>query len=313
MNSAGYGMIGAVVKGSLLTLALFLLYSTIPLLGAFAGVLVPFPCIYYSLKYGRVIGYAIVLMMVLFLAVLNQYSLFPYLILGGICSLVLPEFLGRGQGSTQALFLTVGLNACLAAGFTLAAITLFNVDVDAQVRRIIHEAMIQVGETYRQSGISGKELQALEDGLKLFENSFVKLYPSFVIILFWVIAGINVVLLKKVSVSLGKEISFDSFTQYRNPDSLVWLLILAGFTLLVDNPVLSNIAQNVLFLLYFLYLVQGLAICGWISKKKKFPRALQVVFFVLLAVQPLLTAIVAVFGLTDLWASFRMQKNNENL
>ena len=268
MNSAGYGMIGAVVKGSLLTLALFLLYSTIPLLGAFAGVFVPFPCIYYSLKYGRVTGYAIVLMMVLFLAVLNQYSLLPYLILGGFCSLVLPEFLGRGKGSTQALFLTVGLNACLAAGFTLVAITLFNIDVDAQVRRVIHEAMIQVGETYRQSGISGKELQALEDGLKFFENTFVRLYPSFVIILFWAIAGINIVLLKKVSFSLVKEISFDSFTQYRNPDSLVWPLILAGFTLLVDNPVLSNIALNVLFLLYFLYLVQGLAIM-WLDSEEK--------------------------------------------
>lgn len=313
MNSAWYGMIGAVVKGSILTLGLFLLYSTIPLLGAFAGILVPFPCIYYSLKYGRVTGYAIVLMMVLFLAVLNQYNLLPYLVLGGFCSLALPEFLGQGKGSTQALFISVGLNACFAAGLTLAAIMLFNVDVDAQVRRIIHEAMIQVGETYRQSGISGKELQALEDGLKFFENSFVRLYPSFAIILFWAIAGINVVLLKKVSVSIGKEISFDSFTQYRNPDSLVWLLILAGFTLLVDNPVLSNIALNVLFLLYFLYLVQGLAICGWIAKKKNFPRALQVVFYVLLAVQPLLTALVAVFGLTDLWASFRMQKNNENL
>ena len=165
-------------------MALFLLYSTIPLLGAFAGVFVPFPCIYYSLKYGRVTGYAIVLLMTIFLAVLNQYSLLPYLILGGISSLVLPEFLMRGKGSTQALFLTVGLNACLAAGLTVVAVTLLNINVDAQVRSIIHEAMIQVGETYRQSGISGKELQALEDGLKLFEKSFVKLYPSFVVIFF---------------------------------------------------------------------------------------------------------------------------------
>jgi len=313
MNSAGSGMIGAVVKGSLLTLALFLLYSTIPLLGAFAGVLVPFPCIYYSLKYGRVAGYVIVLLMTIFLAILNQYSLFPYLILAGICSLALPEFLMRGKGSTQTLLLTVGLNSCLVAGLTIAAVAMLGINVDAQARSIIHEAMIQVGETYRQSGVSGKELQALEDGLKIFERSFVKLYPSFVVILFAVIAGINLVLLKKVSVSLGKEISFDSFTQYRNPDALVWLLILAGFALLVDNPVLSYIALNALFLLYFLYLIQGVAVVVWISKKKKFPRVLQVVFYVLLIVQPVLTAIVAVFGLTDLWASFRVQKNNENL
>jgi len=313
MNSAGSGTFGAIVKGSLLTFALFLLYSTIPFLGAFAGVLVPFPCIYYSLKYGRVTGYAIVLLLIISLAVLNQYSLLPYLILSGISSLALPEFLLRGKGSTQALFLTVGLNICFAAGLAIAAVTLLNVNIDDQVRRIIHDAMSQVGETYRQSGISGKDLQGLEDGLRLLEKSFVRLYPSFVVIIFGVIVGLNLVLLKRVSASLRKEISFDTFLQYRNSDFLVWLLILSGFCLILDSSALTNIALNILFLLYFLYFVQGLAICGWIAKKKNLPRVLQVVFYVILAVQPLLTTIVAVLGLADLWACFRTQKKNENL
>jgi len=309
MNSAGAGMIGAVVKGSLLTLALFLLYSTIPVLGAFAGLFVPFPCIFYSLKYGRLTGYAIVLLMTISLAVLNQNSLIPYLFISATCSLALPEFLVRGKGSTKALFLSVGLNACLAAGLTIVAVTLLNINIDEQMRRLIHETMSQVGETYRQSGFSGKELQGLQDGLNLLEKSFVRLYPSFILIMFGVIAGVNLVLLKRLSGSLGKEISFDSFSQYRNPDSLVWLLILAGFTLLIDSStVLTNIALNVLFLLYFLYFVQGVAICCWIAKKKRYPRVLQILFYVLLAVQPLLTAIVAVFGLADLWACFRSQK-----
>ncbi len=313
MKSAGYGMISVVVKGSLLTLALFLLYSTVPFLGAFAGVIVPFPCIYYTVKYGRVAGYAIVLLMVLSLAFLNQNSLLPYFILAGACSLVLPEFLMRGKGVTKTLFLTVGLNTCLAAGLAIVAVTLFNINIDEQVRRIIHEAMHQAGETYRQSGFSGKQLQGLNDGLKLLEKSFVMLYPAFVVILFGVVAGVNLLLLKRVSSSFEKDISFGSFSQYRNPDFLVWLLIVAGFTLLANISVLTSIALNILFVVYFLYFIQGLAICSWITKKKNFPRLLQVVFYVLLAVQPLLTAIVAVFGLADLWASFRSQKIQENL
>jgi uncharacterized protein YybS (DUF2232 family) len=313
MNSAGSGMIGAVVKGSLCTFALFLLYTTIPFIGAFAGILVPFPCIYYTVKYSRVVSYAIVSLMILSLAFLNQNSLLPYLFLAGTCSILLPEFLLRGRSVTRTLILTVGLNTSLVAGLTVVAVLLFNINIDEQLRRIIHDAMYQVGETYRQSGLSGKELEGLNEGLKLLESAFVRLYPSCIVILLAVVAGLNLLLLKRVSDSLGKKISFGNFLQYRNPDPLIWLLILAGFSLLAGIPVLTSIALNVLFLLYFLYFVQGLAICCWIAQKKSFPRVLQVLFYVLLAVQPLLSAIVAVFGLADLWACFRSQKINENL
>lgn len=312
-NSAASGLIGAVVKGSLLTFALFLLYSSVPLLGAFAGVFVPLPCIYYSLKYGRVAGSAIVLLMSLVLAFLNQNSLLPYFVLAGMCSLALPEFLARGWGATRSLFLTVGLNTCFVAGITAVVVVLFAVDIDDHVRRIIQEAIAQVGETYRQSGLSGKELEGLNEGLKLLESSFVMLYPSFMVIFFGVVAGLNLLLLKKVSASLGKNVLFEDFSQYRNADALVWLLIIAGFALLAGIPVLSRFTLNILLLLYFLYFVQGLAICSWFAKQKSVSRVLQVVFYVLLAVQPLLTAIVAVFGLADLWAGFRSRKIKENL
>lgn len=313
MNSVGYGMIGAVVKGSLLTFALFLLYSTVPFFGAFAGIVVPFPCIYYTLKYSRAVGYAMVLLMVLLLAFLNQNSLLPYLVLAGTCSLALPEFLVRGRGATRSLFLTVALNTSLVAGLTVIAVVLFNFNIDEQLRSIIQAAISQVGETYRQSGLSGKELQSLNEGLKLLERSFVTLYPSLVPILFGVVGGLNLLLLKKVSASLGKNILFEKFSEYRNTEALVWLLIIAGFALLVDIPVLTRIALNILFLLYFLYFVQGLAICSWFAKRKNISRVLQIVFYVVLTVQPLLTAIVAVFGLADLWAGFRSRKINENL
>lgn len=313
MNCAGTQMFGAVVKGSLLTFALFFLYGTIPFFGAFAGVLLPFPCIYYTLKCSRVTGYTIVLLMILTLAFLNQNSLLPYLVLAGTSSLVLPELLMRGRGASLSLFLTVGLNTLLVVGLAVVAVVLFNLNIDEQVHRIIQDTIVQIGETYRQSGLSEKDLEGLNEGMKLLERSFVTLYPSFLVVFFGIVAGLNILVLKKVSASLQKKILFENFTQYRNADALVWLLIIAGFTLLADNPIVTRVALNILFLLYFLYFIQGLAICGWISDKKSFPRVLQVIFYVLLAVQPLLTAIVAVLGLADLWAGFRSRKINENL
>jgi uncharacterized protein YybS (DUF2232 family) len=76
---------------------------------------------------------------------------------------------------------------------------------------------------------------------------------------------------------------------------------------------LTNIALNILVVLYFLYFVQGLAIIVWYATKKNLPRVLQGIFYVVLALQPLLTAVVAVFGLADLWVDIRAQKKIENL
>jgi uncharacterized protein YybS (DUF2232 family) len=251
--------------------------------------------------------------MVLFLAVVSQDSLLPYLVSSVVISLLLPEFLVRGKGSTRALLGTVGLNVLLFAVLAGLAVTVFNINVDAGMRDIIHDSVVTAGETYRQSGFSGQELQALKDGLQLLEKLLVKLYPSCIVLLFGVLAGINLLMLKKVSGSLGRDISFGSFSQYRNPDYLIWLVILAGFTLLTDSDMPTNIALNILVVLYFLYFVQGLAIIVWYAKKKNFPRVLQGIFYVVLALQPLLTAVVAVFGLADLWVDLRAQKKIENL
>lgn len=313
MNSAGYAMIGAVVKGSLLTLALFFLYSTIPFLGAFAGIFVPLPCIYYSLKYQRVTGYAIVLLMLFSLALLDASSVLQYLVLSAACSLFLPEFLARGKGSIRSLFYTAGLNALLVAVLAVIAVVLFNVDIDGHMRATIHDAISQVGETYRQSSLTGQELQGLEDGLRVTEKFFVRMYPSVFLIFLAILAGSNLIMLRRLSGSLGKDISFGTFSLYRNPDFLVWLVIVAGFTLLTDSTVLTTIALNVLVVLYCLYFVQGLAVSLWFAKKIKLSRVLQAIFYALLALQPLLTIVVALFGLTDLWANFRARNKKENL
>jgi uncharacterized protein YybS (DUF2232 family) len=313
MNSAGYGMIGAVVKGSLLTIALFLIYSTVPFLGAFAGIFVPLPCVYYFLKYSRVTGYAIVLLMFLFLFLLDTSSVLQYLILCVTCSLFLPDFLVRGKGSIRALFYTVGLNAVLVACLATLAIVLFGVDLDGHMRKTINDAMSQVGEAYRQSGLSGQELQVLEDGLRVTEKFIVRIYPSFLLIFLGILVGSNIIMLQRMSSLLGKDISFDTFSRYRNPDFLVWLLIVAGFTLLADGTVLANIALNVLVVLYCLYFVQGVAVSIWFAKKLKISRVLQVIFYALLALQPLLTVLVAIIGLSDLWIDYRAPKKIENL
>ncbi|HOP41677.1 MAG TPA: DUF2232 domain-containing protein [Geobacteraceae bacterium] len=308
MEKSGYGMTGAILKGSLLTFGLFLVYSTIPFLGGFAGIFVPFPCVYYSLKYRRVTGLAIVLLVVSALALLEPSGMLQYLVLGVTCSLVLPELLARGTGGARSIGITVGLNALLVAALMILAVTLFAVDLDGQVRGTIHDAIRQVGETYRQAGFSGKELKGLEDSLKFVEQSLVRIYPSLVLLFLGIIAGSNLLILRRFSDSLGRHMEFGAFSRYRNPDGLVWMLIIAGFALLTAYIPLKDTALNVVVIVYALYFIQGLALFCWFTEKMKMSRLTRAIFYALLALQPVLTSVVAIFGLVDLWVDFRTPK-----
>lgn len=309
MDTSGREAIGAILKGTLLTFGLFFLYSTVPFLGGFAGVFVPFPCMYYSLKCTRVTGFAIVLLMIVSLGLLDPAGMLQYIVLAATCSLFLPELLARGIDGFRAVGITVGLNAMLVVVMMFLAVTFLSVDIDGQIRAAIHDTVREVGKTYQQAGFSGEELKGLEDSLRLVEQSLVRVYSSLVLIFFGVVAGANLLMLRRVSNSLGRDVNFGSFTRYRTPEALVWVLILSGFALLAANSILKNIALNVLVVVYVLYFIQGLALFCWFAAKMKMTRITRAIFYALLAVQPVLSSVVALFGLADLWVDFRTPKN----
>lgn len=309
MDRSGHEVIWAIVKGTVLTFGLFLLYSTIPFLGGFAGLFVPFPCVYYSLKYTRVTGLAIVLLMTVVLGLLDPFGMLQYFVVAATCSLFLPELLARGIDGSRVVGITVGLNAMLVVVLMSLAVTLFAADIDGQVRVVIHNAVSDVGKTYQQAGFSGKELQGLEDSLQFVEQSLVRVYPSLVLIFFGMVAGANLLMLRRVSATLRWNVNFGSFSRYRTPEALVWVLILSGFALLVNSSVLKNIALNCLVIVYALYFIHGLALFCWVAAKMKMSRITKTIFYALLALQPILTSVVTFFGLVDLWVDFRAPKN----
>jgi len=304
---------GAVLKGSVLTLTLYLLFTALPVIGLPAGVLLPFPCIYYSLKFGRQVGYAIVALMLFSLAVLDRAGMILYLLQGVTCSLLLPEFLLRGKTSTRSILYSVAINAGIIALFAALSMLFFNVDIDGDISKVLRASLNQVSEMYRQSGISGDDLKVLDLALAQTQELVQKFYPALSLILLGTGAGFNLLLLRRLSGSLGKELSLGSFSSYRNSDFLVWLFIFPGFALLTENAIVGRIAMNIMAVTVFLYLVQGAAIATWFSRKLAIPRFVTMLFYVLLLFQPLFAAAVAAFGMFDMWADFRAPKKTSNL
>ena len=302
------------IKGSIATLTLFLAYVTFPLVGMIPGLFVPFPAIYYAMKSGRNIGAAIVVLSALVMAIMGgaTFALF-FILQGGVISLALPAFLSTGRKGAKAIAYTVAVN--LVAILLLAAVygITQGVNPHAQALRVIHASISQVASLYEQIGVKGDELQTLQEGMQQAGALIGRVYPALLVISLAFIVAMNLVALTKFSARVPGIPAAGDFKSFKNPDQLVWILIAAGFAMLIKNPQAATAALNVLIVVVSLYFIQGMAIIRYFFTRFTVPMFVRVLFYLLLAFQPYLAVVVAALGLFDIWGDFRSPKQQENL
>jgi len=315
MNLLGKGFAREVIAGSILTFILFLLQRTLPVIGVLAGIAVPFPCVYFTIQSGRKAGYTIVGFLIIGLYFLGAQEVFIYLLQSVAISLALPEFLLRGNGISKSLLYTVAINTLVLVAFVFAYGELLQGDFDGQMRGALHSAVAQVEEVYRSMGLTVSDEQKLVTALREMEKHVGTIYPALVVIVSWLCAACNLLLLRKLLriQEKGAAICCGSFSRYRNPDGMVWLLIAGGFALLVVEGYVTRITLNALIVILFLYFVQGLAVVTYFQRKLSLSRFLLPIFYFLMLLQPIMMVPVAAIGLFDLWADFRTPKQQENL
>ena len=302
-----------VIKGSAATLLLFLVYAVFPLIGTPAGIVAPFPALFYGLKQGRTSGLAIVLVTVAVLALTEPTIALLYLFQGGLLSLLLAEFLRRGQGGARSIAGAVAGIAILVVVTATAYGLLSGVDLNGVIRAGITASIAQTAALYQKGGFSPEELSAIQEALKRSGVLIGTIYPALLVLLMVAFAGFNLVLVRRNAGRLLSPPELGRFSDYRTPDHLIWLVIASGFCLLLDHPVLFQSTLNVLIVSLGLYFIQGLAIIVTFFDRFAVSSLMRGIFYVLLAVQPYLAIGVTLFGLFDLWLNFRTPKPGENL
>lgn len=287
-----------VIAGTLITLALCFSDEVLPVAGALAVFLVPFPGVYFTLVSGRKAGYCIIAAVLSVLAVQDQQFFFSYLFQWLPLTLLLPELILRRCGFARTIFIAVGIQMFL---LSLVGCFMPAASAHAEIGRIVDLSLAPMGGKIDKQTI-------------LFVKDFLtKIYPSCLVINSGVVALLNMLLLRRFSKTREILQHTSSFSNYRNPESLIWLLIGSGFAQLVDNTAIETISLNFLVLALFLYLVQGLAVTAYFFSKSSMPRFLQPLFYLFLFIQPFLAVAVTACGLFDLWVDFRKQKKQENL
>ena len=303
-----------IIKGSIATLVLFLAYVSLPLAGMVAGLFAPLPAAFYSLKNDNWTGAAIVAIAAVGLAVVaDPASALLYLLGSAVVSLALPFFIERGVGGVRAIVSTAALNIVLVVAAVIAYGLIQGVDIHAMVQKGIDTSIAQTASLYEKGGVKGEELEAFQSAMRQAGSLIGRIYPAMLIIGFGCIAGATLGFLLRLSARLPRPIEVGDFKQFKNPEQLVWVVIVAGFALLIPNEIAAGTALNILIVTLTFYCLQGMAVIAFFFNRLATPTFLRVMFYIFLAVQPYLAVAVTALGIFDLWGNFRTPKKTGNL
>ncbi|MDD2364995.1 MAG: DUF2232 domain-containing protein [Desulfuromonadaceae bacterium] len=306
------------LKASLLgvvgSFILFATYLTIPPLGLFSGILAPFPVAYNRLLHGRASSLIIVLGTTALITLLfGLLAGFMYMGMCVLTGLLLPELLVRRISASRSLFWTTVANFLLLYSSVAAYAFTTGLSIKKMISNEISSSFNQAVTLYEKGGITGEDLELLKSSMTTAAELLHRLYPSLIVSMLIVIAGCNLLLLKKSIAKTAPDIIIGEFSTFKCHDLTVWVLIATGITQLLPESQITYPALNVLLVVLFVYFIQGMAVVSTLLSRHSISTFLRIMLYVLLIIQPYLLALIAGIGLFDLWVDFRTPKTQENL
>lgn len=298
--------------GTLLTLLLQWAAVALGPAGVFVNLSVPLPAAYAHMRAGAPIGLGVVLAVAsALLAIGDPGGSVAYLLQFGLASALLPWLLRRGWLWDRAIAATL-LLLLAAAGITLGGYAATRgVAVTALVDGYVQGEVESALAVYRQAELPEQQLEDLRKVVGQLADFMVRAWPALVTVASGAVLLLTVLLL--TALAAGRyQVHGVPFRLWKAPEPLVWLLILAGFSLLyVDGP-LQLVSINLLTILLPIYFLQGLAVVTFYFQKKGLPPFMRGLGYLLVAVLNPLPMIVTGVGVFDLWVDFRKPRTKKN-
>ncbi|MFK5926601.1 MAG: DUF2232 domain-containing protein [Desulfuromusa sp.] len=279
--------------------------------GAFFNLLTPLAAAYLSMRFGLRSGVVVVVVTSALLQQLaTTYTLAAYLGIFGIGSLLLPLFLRQRLPWDRAvLYATVG-SALATALMILFAVVASGINIQTLIDQMVQAEVDQAMQIYRDTGFSESQLQSMQqvvDGLAEFiGHSFYGLYLASLLS----IQAFCLLFLQRLKGSQYQIVGMP-FARWRLPSGLIWLLIAAGFLLLLPVEAVSLTGRNLLVVLLPLYFLQGMAVVNSFLQKKPYPPLVKGLIYLLLLILNPLPIIITCAGVFDLWIDFRRPRKKK--
>ncbi len=101
---------------------------------------------------------------------------------------------------------------------------------------------------------------------------------------------------------------FGDMARWSAPEWLIWGLIGTGFAMLAPIAPISDVALNAFLCFAVVYFCQGLAIMAFYFQALSVPAIVRAVIYFIAVVQPVVSLVVCLAGVFDMWIDFRRLK-----
>jgi len=293
-----------------LTSLVFIAVTTLSIASTFGAVLAPIPLLYYYSRLGRMQGLLVFLLsliiMMLALKVMNLYVSVMHVVLLGALGPVLSEVLRKNLSIERTIIYSV---AALAA-MGLCALFYYSLTEGTAPWHLIEIAiagMVQANiEAYARLGTSPEQLDLIRSNAGQIAGVLTRLVPSFFLVGMSFFVWVNILIGKLMFVRKGMWYpDFGNLSHWKIPDKVIWLVIAAGVLLFIPVTMIRILSVNILIILLFAYMMQGLSIVNFFFEKKNLPWFLKTVAYILIFVQQVLLVLIIGLGLIDVWVNFR--------
>ncbi|MEK6194537.1 MAG: YybS family protein, partial [Deltaproteobacteria bacterium] len=301
--------------GTVITLVIFAVTSYLPILGFFCALFIPLPTLFYRSKLGRNTGAivpatALFVMAVVLGGIAVDLVFFLELLLLGF---MMGEFLAMNLSVEKTILYTC-LAVIVSGFFGLVFYSNVNgTEISVLVSEYIAQNLKLTMVLYESMGVSEESLIQLSNSLEQIHYVLIRIVPAMVIGSTLFVAWINLLLAKGILTAKGVFFpDFGRLNHWKAPDALIWLFIGCGGMLLMPGNSLKMLGLNGLLILLTVYFLQGIAVVSYYFEKKRFPRALRLFLYTLIALQQFILLLIIGLGLFDIWLNFRKLKTNKN-
>ncbi|MBW1788612.1 MAG: YybS family protein [Deltaproteobacteria bacterium] len=290
---------------------LFLAAMGIPIIGPFLSLLIPLPFLYYSTKLGLYAGLMLAALTTVTIGVGAKMAGYPHVALFclefSLLGLILSVLFRRNIGFARILFwgtvsmLTVGLILLVAIAFSK------NMGVMEMMRGYLEAQFTGTLKAYQgAAGLPQDQVVELEAFGKALAALFIRVYPSLMVLGTLFAVWLNVGFAKPLF-RIGRlpYPDFSPLDRWQAPEYLVWGVIASGFALIFFDGGLQLAAVNALIVLAAVYAFQGISIVLFFLNKYNVAPWLRIGVYILIFLQQIFVALLAIAGLFDQWFDFR--------
>lgn len=304
-----------IATGVTATLVIFSIAVFMPVVGFIFSMFIPLPVLFYRAKLGRRHGMIIPLVAMMVMGLVLGGLTIDVLFFAGLMLLgfAMSEMFEKALSIEMTVVATCGI--VLGAG--LAIILLYGLANDTGIIALVSAYVATNLELslklYQGIGIPQETIDTIANSLERIQYVLVRIMPSLTMASTLFVSWTNLIAAR--SIMLRRGLAFPNFgrlNRWRAPEPLIWGVIGCGIVMFIPITGIRLIGINGLLILLTVYFIQGIAIVSFYFEKKKLPRAIRVVLYVMIAFQQLFLLAVICIGLFDMWINFRKIDTNKH-